>query len=438
MPYQSLVGGFTSNALYRMKFSDYQISPELKDNLNHLGFKRPTDIQFKAIPYVLKGEDVLAVAQTGTGKTAAYGVPLINRLQQLKSKARRKDGLRALVLVPTHELAVQVDSVLQQLTRNTGVRSIYIHGGVDQAPQIAQLEKGAEVLVATPGRLFDLRSQGYIDLHRVETLVLDEADQMLARGFITDIRGILSFLPKRRQTLFFSATIDKDIKKLAYTLIQNNAIRIQIAPDNPVARNVFHKVGFIGMDDKRYFLERLYREQKGAKVLAFVRTKIRAERVKKAMERVDIDCLTLHGDKSQAQRSAALEAFKEGAVRLLIATDLSARGVDIPHVEYVVNYDLPEQAENYVHRIGRTGRGGDKGNAITFCSEQEKELLEEIEYYLGAKIDVLNIDKGEYEDTLDFTKDTRGMDWKALIEEDLKKIAEIERQYKKKKGKKRL
>jgi ATP-dependent RNA helicase RhlE len=246
----------------------------------------------------------------------------------------------------------------------------------------------------------------------------------------------LTYLPKRRQTLFFSATIDKDIKKLAYTLINTNAIRIQIAPDNPVARNVFHKVGFIEMDDKRYFLERLYREQKGAKILAFVRTKVRAERVKKAMERVDIDCITLHGDKSQKQRNEALEEFKTGAIRLLIATDLSARGVDIPHVEYVVNYDLPEQAENYVHRIGRTGRGGNKGNAISFCSEQERDLLGEIEFYLGASIEVLNIDKGNYQDTLDFTKDTKGMDWKSLIEEDLKKIEEAERYHKKQKGKK--
>jgi ATP-dependent RNA helicase RhlE len=419
-----------------MKFSDYQLSPDLKNNLNRLGFKRPTDIQFKAIPYVMKGEDVLAVAHTGTGKTAAYGVPVINQLQQLKGKARRKDGLRALVVVPTHELAVQVNEVLQQLAQNTGVKSMCIYGGVDQDPQIAQLQKGTDILVATPGRLFDLRSQGYIDLHRVKILVLDEADQMLAKGFLTDIRGILTYLPKRRQTLFFSATIDKDIKKLAYTLINTNAIRIQIAPDNPVARNVFHKVGFIEMDDKRYFLERLYREQKGAKILAFVRTKVRAERVKKAMERVDIDCITLHGDKSQKQRNEALEEFKTGAIRLLIATDLSARGVDIPHVEYVVNYDLPEQAENYVHRIGRTGRGGNKGNAISFCSEQERDLLGEIEFYLGASIEVLNIDKGNYQDTLDFTKDTKGMDWKSLIEEDLKKIEEAERYHKKQKGKK--
>lgn len=419
-----------------MKFSDYQLSPDLKKNLEHLGFRRPTDIQFKAIPYILKGEDVLAVAQTGTGKTAAYGIPVINNLQQQKIKARRKDGLKALVLVPTHELAVQVGEVLQELSKNTGIKCIFIHGGVDQAPQIAQLEKGADILIATPGRLFDLRAQGYIDLHRIDTLVLDEADQMLAKGFLTDIRGILTYLPKRRQTLFFSATIDKEIKKLAYDLIHNNAIRIQIAPDNPVARNVFHKVGFIEMEDKRYFLERLYREQKGAKILAFVRTKVRAERVKKAMERVDIDCLTLHGDKSQTQRQEALETFKSGNIRLLIATDLSARGVDIAHVEYVVNYDLPEQAENYVHRIGRTGRGGDKGNAISFCSEQEKELLQEIEYYLGTKIEVLNIDKGEYADTLDFTKDTRGMDWKSLIAEELKKIEETEQYYKKKKGKK--
>lgn len=420
-----------------MKFSEYSISLELKKNLDKLGFRRPTDIQFKSIPYILNGEDLLAIAQTGTGKTAAYGIPIIHKLQTWKVKARRKDGIKCLVMVPTHELAIQVTEVLNELATHTLVKAICIFGGVDQDPQIALLDKGADILVTTPGRMFDLRSQGYLDLHRVEVLVLDEADHMLDKGFIKDIQDVLHYLPKRRQTLFFSATIDKEIKKLAYSLVQSNAIRIQIAPKNPVAKNVYHKVGFIEMDDKRYFLERLFREHKQDKILVFVRTKVRAERLLKAMERVDIFGRTLHGDKSQTERSSALNDFKEGKIRLLIATDLSARGVDIPMVEYVVNYDMPEQAENYVHRVGRTGRGTHKGNAISFCSTEEEELLKEIEFYIGGSIEVLNIDKMDLADTLDFTKDTKGLDWKKLIEEELNQIETEEKLYGKKPSKKK-
>ena len=419
-----------------MKFSDYNIAPEVKKSLSKLGFKRPTDIQYKSIPYILKGEDVLAIAQTGTGKTAAYGIPVIHKLHQWKMSARRKDGIKCLIMVPTHELAIQVTEVLNDLAKYTNIKAICLFGGVDQDPQIELLKKGADMLVTTPGRMFDLRSQGHLDLHRVETLILDEADHMLDKGFLKDIKDVLRYLPKRRQTLFFSATIDKNIKTLAYSLIKSSAIRIQISPKNPVARNVNHKVAFIGMDDKRYFLERLFREYKKAKILVFVRTKIRAERVCKAMERVDIHSMTMHGDKSQQQRNTAMEEFKSGKIRLLIATDVSARGVDIPDVDYVVNYDLPEQTENYVHRVGRTGRGRNKGNAISFCSEQEKEILAEIEFFLGKEIQVLDIDKRDYQETLDFTKDTKGLDWKALIQQELNRAEEEQQLYGKKPFKK--
>ena len=419
-----------------MKFSDYYIAPEIKENLTKLGFKRPTDIQFKSIPYVLKGEDVLAIAQTGTGKTAAYGIPVIDKLLKWKSTSRRKDGIKCLVMVPTHELALQVCAVLNDLAQGTNVKAICIFGGVDQDPQIDLLEKGADILVTTPGRMFDLRSQGYLDLHRVETLILDEADLMLAKGFLVDIQDVLRYLPKRRQTLFFSATIDKQIKKLAYSLINQSAIRIQISPDNPVASNVNHMVAFIEMDDKRYFLERMYRDHKKAKILAFVRTKVRAERVLNAMKRVDIDSLTMHSDKGHKERTEVMDQFKSGKIRLLIATDLSARGIDIPDVDYVVNYDLPELPENYVHRVGRTGRGRKKGNAVAFCSEGEKEVLAEIELYLGKRIEVLDIHKDDYMDTLDFTKDTKGLDWKAMIAAEMKKAEEDEKIYGKKPGKK--
>ena len=300
-----------------MKFSDYNINPAIKKNLEELGFKRPTDIQFKSIPYVLNGEDLLAIAQTGTGKTAAYGIPIIHKLSTWKNNARRKDGIKCLVMVPTHELAIQVTGMLNGLAKHTGVKAICIFGGVEQDPQIALLEKGADILATTPGRMFDLRSQGYLDLHRVETLILDEADLMLAKGFLKDIQDVLHYLPKRRQTLFFSATIDKEIKKIAYSLIKSNAIRIQISPRNPVAKNVHHTLAFVEMDDKRYFLERLYREQKKAKILVFVRTKVRAERVAKAMERVGIQSLTMHTQRTLSSPTVSPKRaqFCHGAVQ---------------------------------------------------------------------------------------------------------------------------
>ncbi len=414
-----------------MKFDEYPILREIKQNLRKLGFKRPTDIQFKAIPSILKGEDVLAIAQTGTGKTAAFAIPIIHRLHQRKAKQRRRDGIKCIVMVPTHELALQVTEVFQQLEQETLIRTRAIIGGVDQDPQIRELEKGFDILVATPGRLFDLISQGHLRIHRVNTLILDEADHMLDRGFLKDIQDLIRFLPKKRQTLFFSATINEVIKKLAYSLVIN-PIRIQISPKDPVAKNVNHAVTFVEMDDKRFFLERLILEQEEAKILVFVRTKVRAERVCKAMKRVDIESLTIHSGKEQQERLAVMNAFKKNKVKVLIATDVSARGVDIPNVEYVVNYDLPDKAENYVHRVGRTGRGNNKGNAVSFCSSNEKDILQEIESFLGKKITVLEIEKAEYQNTLDFTRDTDN-DWKAV----LKEIDEVKTEKKKKKRKRR-
>ncbi|MEL6637934.1 MAG: DEAD/DEAH box helicase [Bacteroidota bacterium] len=401
-----------------MKFEDYHIELEIKKNLAKLGFKRPTDIQYKAIPSILKGEDVLAIAQTGTGKTAAFAIPIINLLHRRKQRGR-PDGIKCVVLVPTHELAQQVEEVFRKMARHTRVKTFALMGGVDQSPQIEQLNKGFDLLVATPGRLFDLRSQGHLHLHRVEILVLDEADHMLDLGFIKDIRDLLRHLPQRRQTLFFSATIDNKIKRLAYSLVQN-AIRIQVSPKDPVARNIDHSVVFIEMDDKRFFLERVVRENPESKILVFVRTKVRAERVAKAMGRVKIDCLTIHGDKEQADRFAVMEAFRGAGTKLLIATDVSARGIDIPEVDYVVNYDLPEQAENYVHRVGRTGRGERRGTAVSFCSQGERELLTAIEAYLGKAVTVLDVSREDYQETLDFSAsqlDEHNTDWKRLIRE---------------------
>lgn len=397
-----------------MRFDDYHIATEIKRNLEEMGFKRPTDIQFKSIPPILKGEDVLAIAQTGTGKTAAFVIPVLHLLHDRK-KSSRPAGIKCVVMAPTRELALQITGVFEKIGRHTRVKTFCVFGGVEQGPQIARLEQGFDVLVTTPGRMFDLVSQGHIKLDQVELLILDEADRMLALGFLKDIRDLIKFLPRKRQTLFFSATINETIKKLAYSLV-NKPIRIQLSPKDPVAKNIEHAVAFIEMDDKRFFLERFVNEHPEKKILVFVRTKVRAERVSKAMERVGIDTETLHGDKEQRDRLDVLGRFREGAVKVLIATDVSARGIDIPDVDYVINYDLPDVAENYVHRVGRTGRGVRKGQALSFCSPEEKPVLAEIETYLTKPIAVLTIDKNEYAETLRFTEDVANK-WKDVMEE---------------------
>nr|MBP6695551.1 DEAD/DEAH box helicase [Saprospiraceae bacterium] len=304
-----------------MKFSQYHFVDEIKWNLEKIGFKKPTDIQFKCIPSVLKGEDVLAIAQTGTGKTAAFVLPILHILHS-KSNKKRASGIKCLVMVPTRELAKQTWETFQALGKNTRVVSLALYGGVDQLPQTQKLENGVDVLIATPGRLFDLVSQGYLFLNKVEILVLDEADHMLDKGFIKDIRDLVKKIPKFRQTLFFSATIDEAIKDLAYSLVVN-PIRIQVSPKDPVSKNVNHFLMYVEMDDKRFFLERLVKEFEDKKILVFVRTKVRAERVVKAMERVGISSFALHGGMEQKERFEVLKNFDLGKCRLLVATDVS-------------------------------------------------------------------------------------------------------------------
>lgn len=414
-----------------MKFEDYNFSDELKMSIGKLGFKKPTDIQFKTIPHVLKGEDVLAIAQTGTGKTAAFAIPIIEKLHVKKKQQSRKDGIKALVMVPTRELAIQIDEVFQMISQNTRVKSFCVFGGVEQDPQIQKLEKGIDVLIATPGRMFDLVSQGHIKLNRIDVLVLDEADHMLDLGFIKDIRDLIRFLPKKRQTLFFSATIDQEIKKLAYSLV-TNPIRIQISPKDPVSKNVDHALVKVSMDDKRFFLERMIKNHIDSKFIVFTRTKVRADRVVKAMERVDIICESIHSDREQADRLSIMNRFKKGEIKVLIATDISARGIDIPNVDYVINYDLPEQPENYVHRVGRTGRGRNRGQAFSFCSENEDEFLKEIENLIGKSIPMVDLERGDYSEIVKNSEETHS-DWKSLM----KNIEIEETNYSKKKRRKK-
>jgi len=415
-----------------MKFNDYHLAPEIIKGIETQGFKRPTDIQYKSIPPILRGEDVLAVAQTGTGKTAAFAVPILHLLHLSKQASFRPDGVKAIVLAPTHELALQITEVFKTLGRFTKLRVLGLIGGVEQDPQIEELEKRVDILIATPGRMFDLISQGYLKVHRVEILVLDEADHMLDLGFLGDIHDLIRKLPRRRQTLFFSATINQKIKKLAYSIIHQNAIRIQISPKDPVSKNVEHAVAFIEMDDKRFFLERIFHDNPESKILVFVRTKVRAERVCKAMERADIESRTIHSDKEQSERTKVLKQFKNGTVKMLIATDVTARGIHIPNIDLVINYDLPDQAENYVHRVGRTGRGTQKGQAISFCSTEEQPMLEKIEEFVTKEIVRLQVTEKDRLDTRFFSED-KDKDWKKVMGE----IDELEKGWKKRKKKKR-
>ena len=393
-----------------MKFDDYPLSPEIKRSIGKQGWRRPTDIQYRAIRPILEGEDVLAIAQTGTGKTAAFAIPILQKLHERKETQWRESGISCLVMVPTRELALQLTEVFTALANGTRVTVLGLTGGVEIDPQIEKLTKELDVLITTPGRMYDLLGRKLLRLERVDILVLDEADLMLDLGFIEDIRGVIGHLKAKHQTLFFSATIDEKIKKLAYSLVRN-PIRIQISPKDPVSKNVDHSVVFIEMDDKRFFLERFIKENPEAKLLVFTRTRVRAERVAKAMTRVHIPTLTLHGEMEQADREQALEAFRQEDQRVLIATDVSARGIDIPDVTHVINYDLPEQADYYVHRVGRTGRGKNRGIAYSFCAPDEHGLLKAIETYTGNQIKVVDLDRSQYKETLSISRqDQLGLD----------------------------
>ena len=399
-----------------MKFSDYNISKEIKSQLEVLGYKKPTDIQYKAIKHILNGEDVMAIAQTGTGKTAAFAIPTLDLIQR-KNKYSDK-GVKCLVMVPTRELAKQIAKVYREIGKKTNVKVFGLFGGVGQEQQIATLNNGVDVLVSTPGRMFDLISQGALDLSAVRFLVLDEADLMLDMGFAKDITDVMRFIPQKRQTLFFSATISKRIKKLAYGVVRN-AIRIQISPKNPVAKTITHTIIDVEMDDKRFFLENIIKENEEQKVIVFVRTKVRVERVVAAMERVGIHSEALHGGIEQKDRFEILNRFAKGENKVLITTDVACRGIDIPNVDAVVNYDIPDNPENYVHRCGRTGRGKNKGQALSFCSSGEKELVDAIEEYTGDTIDRFDLSKGEYQEILKDSDDGT-YNWKRLIDEDNK------------------
>ena len=396
-----------------MKFKDYPISQSIKAQLEVMGFNRPTDIQFRAIKHILKGEDVMAVAQTGTGKTAAFVIPMLNHF--LVKPRGKYAGIRGLILVPTRELANQISKVVAEIALQTHLRVLGLYGGVEQENQIKTLNEGVDVLVTTPGRMFDLISQGFVDVSKLEVFVLDEADLMLDLGFNKDIQDLIRKIPKNRQTLFFTATISKKIKSLAYDVVRD-AIRIHVSPQNPVSKNVDHAVASIEMDDKRFFLENILKEYPEKKFIVFARTKVRVERIVAAMARVTVNSEALHGGIEQNDRFAILDRFRSGDNNVLITTDVACRGIDIPDMDYVVNYDLPDNPENYVHRCGRTGRGNKRGQALSFCSKDENLLLDAIESYTGEEVQRFNITADDYKEILSDTE-LSDYNWKKLIAE---------------------
>lgn len=375
-----------------MKFEKFAIADEIKENLINNGYFRTTDIQYKAIPAIMNGEDVLAIAQTGSGKTAAFAIPIINDIHQYKT-SKRSNGVKCLVLVPTRELAKQIGEVFAKLSRHTKASSYAIYGGVEQDPQINQLAGGIDILIATPGRMFDLINQKHIDISKVSVLVLDEADHMLDLGFIDDIESVKRKLLHRHQTLFFSATINPKIKKLAYSQISSKALRIQVSPEKMVSKNITHSIVKVEMTEKRNLLVNFIKQHNEAKCIVFLRTQVRVQRISDHLAKNDIKFFSIHGGMEQDERERNLEAFRAEGSAWLLATDVTARGIDLPTITHVINFDLPDEPENYVHRIGRTGRGFAKGEAISFCAPEEREKLDAIEAFLESKITVLKVHK---------------------------------------------
>ncbi|MEO1257758.1 MAG: DEAD/DEAH box helicase [Bacteroidota bacterium] len=360
-----------------MTFKDLNLIEPIQKALAEEGYKTPTPIQQQAIPHALEGKDVLGCAQTGTGKTAAFAIPVLqNLLDKLSPNGHRK--IKTLVLTPTRELAIQIGDSFKAYSRHVKVRGTVIFGGVSQKPQESRLKKGIDVLVATPGRLLDLMNQGIISLADVEIFVLDEADRMLDMGFIHDVRRVIKALPEKRQTLFFSATMPKEIAKLAHDILIE-PIRVSVTPVSSTAEKVHQTVFFVEKRNKKKLLIELLNNEEIVSALVFTRTKHGANRVARDLDRKGISAMAIHGNKSQTARQKALGNFKDGQIRVLVATDIAARGIDVEELSHVINFDLPNIPETYVHRIGRTGRAGLSGIALSFCDVEELPYLKDIQ-----------------------------------------------------------
>lgn len=370
-----------------MEFKDLGINNKILQALTEQGYENPTPIQEQAIPSLLQHNDLIGLAQTGTGKTAAFAVPTLQNLGQKQFDRNGKRKIRALVLTPTRELAIQIQESFEMYGKYMDLRSTVVFGGVAQRYQVKALRNGIDTLIATPGRLEDLMSQGYIDLSHIEVFVLDEADRMLDMGFINDVKRIIKKLPKKKQTLLFSATMPAEISNIAEMLL-NNPTTVAVTPVSSTVETVEQSVYYVDQRNKTQLLIEILENKSFDSVLVFTRTKRGADRVARDLTRSNINAVAIHGDKSQGARQRALSGFKDGTINVLVATDIAARGIDINELKYVVNYELPEVPETYVHRIGRTGRAGFSGAAISFCNFEEIPLLKDIEHVIQMKVPV--------------------------------------------------
>jgi len=368
-----------------MQFKELNLIPALLEAVRCCGYQQPTPIQQKTIPPVLEGRDVLGCAQTGTGKTAAFALPILQRLFQAGKPQGAHRPIRALILTPTRELALQIYENFEGYGKKLPLRPCVIFGGVGQQPQVEQLKRGVDILVATPGRLNDLIAQGFIKLDKLDVFVLDEADRMLDMGFIHDVKKVISHLPARRQTLFFSATMPPEVEKLATSLL-TNPVTVKVNPVSSTVDKIDQRLYMVDKANKKHLLAKLLRQSDVESALVFTRTKHGADRVVRELSREHIEARAIHGNKSQTARQQALGDFKSGKVRVMVATDIAARGIDIAGLSHVFNYDLPNEPEAYVHRIGRTGRAGHDGIAISFCCIDEMKELKQIEKLIGKTI----------------------------------------------------
>ena len=367
-----------------MTFKELDLSEPVLKALINKKYKTPTPIQEQAIPVALGNSDLLGIAQTGTGKTAAFAIPIIQKLNYPQPKNQKRE-IKALILTPTRELAIQIDECFLDYAKYTNLRHAVIFGGVNQRPQVDKLKKGVDILVATPGRLLDLIAQKHITLDHIRHFVLDEADRMLDMGFVHDIKRLLPMLPKRKQTLFFSATMPDAIANLSKTILYK-PVRVEVAPVASVVDTIEQRLYFVEKPEKSELLVKILRNEPEKSALVFSRTKHGADKIANVLNKTEIGCEVIHGNKTQGARQRALTNFKSGKSRVIIATDIAARGIDIANLGMVINFDLPDVAETYVHRIGRTGRAGNLGTALSFCMEEERMMVKDIQKLTGKKL----------------------------------------------------
>lgn len=370
-----------------MSFQQLNLIDPILKALQTEGYTTPTPIQAQSIPIILQKKDLLGCAQTGTGKTAAFSIPTLQLLYQQRQQHREQKTIKALILTPTRELAIQIGDSLAAYGKHTGLKHLVIFGGVSQNPQTDALKKGVDILVATPGRLLDLMNQRFVHLDHIQMLILDEADRMLDMGFVHDVKKIIAKVPAKRQTLFFSATMPKEIQQLADSIL-NKPERVEVTPVSSTAETIQQEMYFVAKGDKKSLLNFVLQDKTIVTALVFTRTKHGADKVVKDLNKAGITAEAIHGNKSQNARQRALNNFKAHTTRVLVATDIAARGIDIDELAFVINYELPNIPETYVHRIGRTGRAGASGKAISFCDEEEKEFLKDIEKLIGVKVPV--------------------------------------------------